>query len=185
MSKINMKTHSRGGYKIPGRSEPLTHIPKSQKKEWAVAKLGRSIENAFSTGDKIMIFTFSSPKLNAECALMYTPVSSRLQEITCRLGDYLHFSNGNFDPGLTWWNHLRDILDEGYGELLLANSGELVGVPLLHRTTGRINVRAVIPKGDPRENFIAELTTSGEGHVINVQFIEPSTSKKTFGIEEN
>ena len=66
--------------------EPLEHIPKSQKKEWAIAKLGLSIENAFRTGDKIMIFTVRSPRLDAECTLMYIPVSSRLQEIACRLG---------------------------------------------------------------------------------------------------
>jgi hypothetical protein len=58
--------------------DPLDHIPKSQKKEWAIPKLGLSIENAFRTGDKIMLFTVRSRKQNAEYTLMYTPVSSRL-----------------------------------------------------------------------------------------------------------
>ncbi|PTR06309.1 hypothetical protein C8R32_11123 [Nitrosospira sp. Nsp5] len=165
--------------------EPLEHIPKSQKKEWAIAKLARSIEKAFRVGDKIMIFTVRSHRLDTECTLMYTPVSSRLQEVTNRLGVYLHFPKDNSVPDPTWWNHLRELICEGYGELLLANSGELIGLPLLHKPTGRINVRAVIPNGDPRENFIAELVASGEAHVINVQYIEPRPGKKIFGIDGN
>jgi hypothetical protein len=155
--------------------DPLDHIPKSQKKEWAIAKLGLSIENAFRAGDKIMIFTVRFPKQNTECTLMYTPVSSRLQGIACRLGDYLHLPKANIVKDSTWWNNLRELVHEGYGELLL---------PLLHMPTGQTNVRAVIPEGDPRRNLIAELAVSGEAHVINVQYIEPLPGKKTFGLDE-
>lgn len=42
--------------------ETIGHIPKAQKKEWAVAKLGRSIETAYRSGDKIMIFTITFPE---------------------------------------------------------------------------------------------------------------------------
>ena len=164
--------------------EPLDHIPKSQKKEWSVAKLGRSIETVFRSGDKIMIFTVRSAKLDAECTLMYIPVSSRLQEIASRLGDYLHFPKGNSVDDPSWWTRLRELMREGYGELLLANSGELVGLPLLHKPTGRINVRAVFAQGDPRSDFIAKLALSGEAHVIAVQYIEPVPGKKTLYLDE-
>jgi hypothetical protein len=164
--------------------EPLEHIPKSQKKEWAIAKLGLSIENAFRTGDKIMIFTVRSARLDAECTLMYIPVSSRLQEIACRLGDYLHVPKRSSVEDAAWWGNLRELLEEGYGELRLANSGELIGLPLLHKTTGQTNVRAVIPAGDPRSSFLAEIAVSGDAHVTSVQYIEPLPGKKTFGVEE-
>lgn len=164
--------------------DPLDDIPKSQKNEWAIAKLGLSIENAFRTGDKIMIFTVRFPKQKAECTLMYTPVSSRLQYIACRLGDYLHLPKANNVKDSTWWNSFRELIYEGYGELLLANSGELIGLPLLHKPTGQTKVRAVIPEGDPRRNLIHELAVSGEAQVIYVQYIEPFPGKKTFGFDE-
>lgn len=164
--------------------DPLDHIPKSQKKEWAIPKLGLSIKNTFRTGDKIMLFTVRSPKQNAECTLMYTPVSSRLQDIACRLGDYLHLPKANIVKDSSWWKNLRELIHEGYGELLLANSGELIGLPLLHKHTGKMNVRAVIPENDPRRNLIAELAISGEAQVVRVQYIEPLPGKKTFGFDE-
>lgn len=164
--------------------EPLEHIPNSQKKEWVIAKLGLSIENAFRTGDKIMIFTLCSPKLETPCKLMYTPVSSRLQHIARRLGDYLHLPKRTSVEDATWWSNLRELIHEGYGELLLANSGELIGLPLLHKPTGQTKVRVVIGENDPRRNFIAEMAISGEARVINVQYIEPLPGKKTFGLDE-
>ncbi|OJY13203.1 MAG: hypothetical protein BGO99_09380 [Nitrosospira sp. 56-18] len=163
--------------------EPLEHIPKSQKKEWAIAKLGLSIQNAFQTGDKIMIFTVRSRSQDEECTLIYTPVSSRLQQIACRLGDYLHLPKDNSVENMGWWDSLRELIDEGYGELLLANSGELIGLPLLHKRTGQTKVRAVIAEDDPRRKFLAEIAESGEVHVISVQYIEPRSGKKTFGID--
>jgi len=82
-----------------------------------------------------------------------------------------------------WWDSLRELIDEGYGELLLANSGELIGLPLLHKRTGQTKVRAVIAEDDPRRKFLAEIAESGEVHVISVQYIEPRSGKKTFGID--
>jgi hypothetical protein len=131
-----------------------------------------------------MIFTVRSPRLNVEFTLMYTPVSSRLQEIACRLGDYLHLPKTNSVEDSTWWNNLRELIHEGYGELLLANSGELLGLPLLHNPTGQTKVRAAVAEGDPRRSFIAQMAISGEAPVISVQYIEPLTGKKTFGLDE-
>ena len=72
--------------------ETIEHIPKSQRKEWAVAKLGRSIESAYRTGDKMMLFTIRLPEESSEFQLLYTPVTKRLQDIANRLGDFPHAS---------------------------------------------------------------------------------------------
>lgn len=156
------------------------HVSKSEKKEWAVAKLGKSIERAFRSGDKIMVFTVSCERLGTQCAFLYTPVSSRLQEIVRRLGDVLHFPKSEVAERPEWWGALRALVSEGYAELLLANSGELLGLPMLHKATGRLNLQAVLTEDDPRRHFISQLATSGEQHKLSVQYIDPIPGTKTF-----
>ena len=47
--------------------EAIDGIPESEKKQWHVAKLGRSLETAYRTGDKVMNFVFTSEKTAARC----------------------------------------------------------------------------------------------------------------------
>lgn len=159
--------------------ETIEHIPKAQKKEWAVAKLGRSIQSAYRTGDKIMIFTIRFPEDGAELRLLYTPVTKRLQDIAKRLGDFLHVPRGTPMDEVKWWKTLRALLDEAYPLFMLANSGELIGLPLLHRPTGRIKAHIVIEGNDARSALASRLS-EGATHVLSVQYIDPIPSTFTF-----
>lgn len=160
--------------------QAIEHIPKSKKKEWAVAKLRRSIESAYKTGDKIMIFTIHFPEDGKELALLYTPVTKRLQDIAERVGDYLHYPT---KPELVdkagWWKELRRLLDEAYPLLMLANSGELIGLPLIHRPTGRVKMQAIILENDPRFGLMSRLQ-KGAQHKISLQYIDPIPGSFSF-----
>ena len=162
--------------------ETIEHIPKAQKKEWAVAKLGRSIQSAYRTGDKIMIFTIHFPEDGAELHLLYTPVTKRLQDIAKRLGDFLHVPRDGHMTEARWWKALRALLDEAFPLLMLANSGELVGLPLLHRPTGRVTARIVI-EGDDARSALASRLINGAKHVISLQYIDPIPG--TFAFYDN
>lgn len=152
--------------------ETIEHIPKSQKKEWAVAKLGRSLESAYRTGDKIMIFTICLPSEQVEIELLYTPVTKRLQEIANRVGDYLHVVRKELVCDPKWWSDLRSLLKEAYPLLKLANAGQLVGLPLLHRPTGNINIRVVFEGADDC-NALASKLVQGGTHIVSVRYIDP------------
>lgn len=157
----------------------IDHLPKSQKNEWKVAKLGRSIESAYQTGDKIMIFTIRFPEDGAELKLLYTPVSERLRDIAERLGDFLHAKNHTQADKPEWWIELRKYLDEAYPLLMLATSGELVGLPLIHEPSGRVKAQAVIQSGDPRQELMSRLI-KGSKHVISLMHIDPVPGSFTF-----
>jgi hypothetical protein len=151
--------------------ETIDHIPNVQKKDWAVVKLGRSIESVYRTGDKIMIFTITFPEDGAQLRMTYTPVSKRLQDIANRVGDYLHAIKPEYieEPG--WWQKLRDLLTEACPLLKLANSGELVGLPLIHRPTKRMNVHALFADEDPRREMLSRFT-QGAAHKVRIEYID-------------
>lgn len=159
--------------------ETIDHIPKNQKKDWAVAKLGRSIETAYRTGDKIMIFTIQFPEDGEQLQLMYTPVSKRLQELAKRFGDYLHAPHEETVVNTVWWQQLRNLLKEAYPLLMLANGGDLIGLPLIHRPTKRMSVRVVFKEEDPRYKLLARLT-QGATHKVTINYIEPVPGSFTF-----
>ncbi len=152
--------------------ETIDHIPKNQKKEWAVAKLGRSIESAYKTGDKIMIFTIHFPEDGEQLQLMYTPVTKRLRELAERFGDYLHAPRDEAVKNTVWWGQLRNLLQEAYPLLMLANGGDLIGLPLIHLPTKRMNVRTVIKNEDPRSKLLTRFT-QGATHTVSVIYIDP------------
>lgn len=159
--------------------ETIDHIPKAQKKEWAVAKLGRSLETAYRSGDKIMIFTIIFPEDGAQFQLMYIPVSKRLQDIANRLGDYLHVPKADAAENQARWKQLRELLTEAYPLLKLATSGELIGLPLIHRPTNRLNARVLISGDDPRSALLPRIT-QGAQHTLTVEYIEPVPGSFTF-----
>lgn len=159
--------------------DTIDHIPKAQKKEWAVAKLGRSIESAYRTGDKIMIFTIIFSEDGAQLQLMYTPVSKRLQDIAKRLGDYLHAPRPSEIENPAWWQQLRNLLAEAYPLLKLACTGELVGLPLIHRPTNRLKAQVLLSSDDPRSVFLPRIT-QGAQHTLRVEYIEPIPGSFTF-----
>jgi hypothetical protein len=152
--------------------ETIDHIPNRQKKEWAVAKLGRSIESAYRTGDKIMIFVLVFPEDGVQLRLMYTPVSKRLRDIASQLGDFLHAPKFDVVENDAWWNQLKALLREAYPLFRIATSGELIGLPLIHRPTNRVNVRAFLTADDPRCLLLPRLE-AGATHILTVEYIDP------------
>ncbi len=153
--------------------ETIDGIPESEKKQWHVAKLGRSLENAYRTGDKVMIFVFAFPEDGSQMQLTYTPVMARLQKIVEQLGDYMHAAKPAraAEPG--WIDNLRGLLNEAYPLLLLATSGELVGLPLVNEDTGKLKVNAVLTQGDPRAVLLTRMM-EGARPTIAIIDIEPA-----------
>ncbi len=145
-------------------------IPKSQRKNWEVAKLGRSLETAYRAGDKMMVFTFQTADGHAS-TLLYTPVVKRLRDIVERLGQFIHAPAIGATVDAAWRRTLREHLDEALPLLLLACQGQLLGMPLMHKETRRLHVRVRIAEGDPR---LAALRAQLDANVkIDIAYIDP------------
>ncbi|MCX7293696.1 hypothetical protein [Janthinobacterium sp.] len=150
--------------------EPLAHIPKSQKKEWSVLKLGKSIDNAFTIKDKIASFTICFENPIVEIELQYRPVSSRLQEIAKRVGDYLHFPNEKEVGREDWIKELQDLVQEGVLWLEFAEGGDLYGMPLINTKTKQTDVRVKLSGDDPHHELLKRMKT-GEVHQLKVDYL--------------
>lgn len=147
---------------------PLEHIPKTQKNEWSVVKLGKSLNKAFQMNDHLALITIYLSNEGEHFTLRYVPVSTRLQSIANRLGDWLHFP-GNRADDLDWWKELLQLLQEGLAWLEYANSSDLCGLPLLNSKTKQTSLAAVLRAGDPRIEQVNRLIQGG-GHTIQVDY---------------
>src|ERR1700761_2042601 len=52
--------------------QQIEHIPQREKKHWEIAKLRRSLNNAYKTGDKAMLWTTIFRADGASVTLLYT-----------------------------------------------------------------------------------------------------------------
>jgi hypothetical protein len=69
----------------------------------------------------------------------YTPVSSELQKMAEKVGDYLHSQRSYHSEKDEFWEDFRNFLEQMYRELEKANLGNMVGVPLLKPGTNEVN----------------------------------------------
>ena len=101
------------------------------------------------------------------------PVMARLQKIVEMLGDYMHAAKPAraAEPG--WIDNLRSLLNESYPLLLLATSGELVGLPLVNDETGKLKVNAALMAGDPRAALLNRMM-EGARPGISIMNIDPA-----------
>lgn len=117
------------------------HISNKKKKGWQIAKLGRAVEQAFQTGDKVVEITAIEPDSNEIIACFYyTPVKAALRKKAQRLGLYLHAIKEKKVLNEEWWSTFRILLKQIIKELGEATEGMLLGPPLIQRSTGQVNM---------------------------------------------
>lgn len=100
-------------------------VSKSQATQWEIKKLARTLDQAFGLGDSILL-VFVNMNDGRSCQFMYAPVSSRLQEVGKRCGDYLHALRPDRTSTEGFWAELRKLITEGCGLLDLACSSEIL-----------------------------------------------------------
>jgi len=148
---------------------PLDHVPRAQKKEYSVVKLGRTVDNVFPLKEQIALFTICFPDGGEEVTLRYVPVPKRLQDIAARGGDSLHYPGERNANDPMWWRRLREMIVEGYEWFSYVAAGDLMGMPLLNRKTKQSNLRIFMLDDDPRSLFLKRLALGAE-HKIRVGY---------------
>ena len=100
-------------------------ISKTQAEHWEIKKLSRTLDEAFGLGDSLLIVLVTMNDGRA-CQFMYAPVSTRLQEIAKRCGDYLRAIHPDRVDKTEFWTKLRSMVEEGCHLLNLACSSEIL-----------------------------------------------------------
>ena len=145
--------------------EHALDVPKRQKCEWAIAKLGLSVDRAcqFEKVARVEIRDRESGTLLLR--VVYTPVSKELRKLGARLGKFLHAIEFR-DPRDEWWGILRTTLEVGCHLLEEAVEGELLGPPLMNRKTGETWMPMNVPEGV----VVSEVFKKGSEHFLDVRY---------------
>ncbi|MES2634902.1 MAG: hypothetical protein V4669_18170 [Pseudomonadota bacterium] len=146
----------------------------AQRRQWKVVHLANTLQTVkWSNGDDVLVMLCHLKDPDETFELHYFPVTKRLTETVGRLGDFLHRNERLVSDQAAVHRELTTLVKEGYGDLLMASSGELLGLPQLDPKTGSLNVILKFPNGDPRAAALQEAFKSGRQYRIDWVTITP------------
>ncbi|NOZ11253.1 MAG: hypothetical protein GXP09_09480 [Gammaproteobacteria bacterium] len=152
--------------------EVWEHISKKKKKGWRIAEMGRNVEKAFKTGNKIVRWAVHDKSTNELIVcLYYTPVTSALKKSGEKLGNYLHSMKRYKVHTDQFWLRFRNDLESAYEKLAIANTGTLLGPPLMKSGTGQVDMKVELPTEGQLENPLTSIMKAGKEIKINVSYI--------------
>jgi hypothetical protein len=138
-------------------------VSKAQLAHYEIKKLSKTVHEAFGLGDTFL-FVFLQLADGRVGRFTYLPVTSQLQSIAARLGDYLHAVPHERAMSEHFWAELRSMLTEGCGLLELACSSELLRPTLEH------GLHFCLPADDPRTKIVTDYIGGMEGTFKTVTF---------------
>lgn len=131
-------------------------VSKTQLGHYEIRKLSKTVYEAFGLGDTFLIVFLELVDGRAG-QFMYAPVTTQLQAIAARLGDYLHAVPHETIVADGFWENLRSQLTEGCGLLELACSSEVL------RPTFDQGLHFCLPPDDSRVTIITDYMNGTEG----------------------
>lgn len=140
-------------------------VSKAQLGQYEIRKLSKTVYEAFGLGDTFLLVLLQLVDGRVG-QFTYAPVSSQLQDIAARLGDYLHAVPHERVVADGFWTELRSMLTEGCGLLELACSSELL------RPTFEHGLHFCLPPGDPRIEIVRDYQAGVQG-TFRTATIEP------------
>lgn len=146
----------------------------AQRRQWRVVHLASTLQAVkWSNGDDVLVMLYHLKDPDETFELHYFPVTKRLTETVGRLGDFLHRNERLVSDQATVHRELTTLVKEGYGDLLMASSGELLGLPQVDPKTGSVNVILTFPDGDPRATALQKSFKSGRKYHVDWFTITP------------
>jgi hypothetical protein len=126
-------------YVVKGQADGIS----LRKIPWQIEKLKKILAGSSEIHDKRFVFTFTHPKTGEKHFAIYNPVSSKLQKIAEKLGDFLHCVDQNRVSKSSFFSDFRQLVKQGIEELALATAGTLIAPPV----TGPGKMRFKFEKG--------------------------------------
>lgn len=158
--------------------EVWDHISKKKKKGWRIADIGKNVEAAFKSGDKIIrwaVYHEESGKLML--SLYYTPVTSKLKKDGQKLGNYLHSMKKCKKSTDPYWLRFRSELEKTYMQLKIANTGTLLGPPLMKPGTGSVDMKLEIPPETDTGTMVNSIMKKGKKIKVEVSYLNKLPGK--------
>ena len=145
-------------------------VSKTQLAHYEIRKLSKTVNEAFGLGDTFLLI-FLQLDDGRTGQFTYAPVTSRLQEIASRLGDYLHAVPHERATGKPFWAELRSLLSEGCTLLELACASEVI------RPTFEQGIHLCLSLEDPRNQIVEDYMrgTAGTFRTVTLSPAGPMT----------
>jgi hypothetical protein len=140
-------------------------ISKTQMGHYEIRKLSKTVQEAFGLGDRFLL-VFLQLVDGRIGQFTYAPVTTQLQNIAARLGEYLHAVPHEKAVAVGFWTELQSMLTEGCGLLELACSSEVL------RPTFNHGLHFCLSPGDPRIEIVMDYQRGVQGSFRTV-IIEP------------
>ena len=138
-------------------------VSKSQLGHYEIRKLSKTVHEAFGLGDSFL-FVFLELVDGRVGQFTYAPVTTQLQAIAARLGDYLHAVPHDRVTADGFWSELRSQLTEGCGLLELACSSEVLRPTIEH------GIHFTLSPEDPRVAIVTDYMNGIEGRFRTATF---------------
>jgi hypothetical protein len=150
--------------------EVWEHISKKRKKGWRIAEMGRNVEAAFRLGDKTVRWAIHERKTSAPIICLYhTPVTASLRKNGQELGNYLHAMKRHREPEDPWWERFATLVARTMSSLQVANTGTLLGPPLIKTGTSQVDMRVEIPPGTDGRAILDSIV--GRNLTVDVKYL--------------
>ncbi len=152
--------------------EAWEHISKKKKKGWRIAEMGRNVEESFKTGNKIVRWAVHDKKTDELIiCLYYTPVTVALKKSSEKIGNYLHSMKRYKSSSDQFWLKFRNDLESTCVKLAVANTGTLLGPPLMKGSSGQVDMKIELPDGEQSKNLLGYIMNTGKEIKVNVTYI--------------
>ncbi|NSX14940.1 hypothetical protein HTY52_12730 [Cupriavidus taiwanensis] len=147
------------------------HISKSKKKGWKISEIARNLESEFKLQNKTIRWA-AHHKVTGELlsCLYHTPVSPVLQDCGEKLGNYLHSMKQSRQMNDPWWTDFRHLLSSSSAKLREANTGTLLGPPLMK--VGSNEVRMQIEIHDRSNPSMPLLDMKGAPFISRIDYLD-------------
>jgi len=146
-------------------------VSRRKAEEWEIKNLARTLEQAFALGDSLL-WVFLTLEDGRSCQFMYAPVSTRLQDIGKRCGDYLHAIRPERVERESFWVELREMVKEGCGLLELACASEIL------RPTVETGLHFSLKPEDPRVAIVQDYLAGAQAKLTTATLTP--TSRMTY-----
>lgn len=126
--------------------EVWEHVSERRKKGWRISDLAKGLEEAFSSNPRIVRWAVRDRTTNQPITFFYyTPVTDQLKRDGEKLGNYLHSKKAYNAPDDEYWAGLKAELTAIAGRLQDANTGTLLGPPLMRPNTKLADTKLELP----------------------------------------
>ncbi|VVE51094.1 hypothetical protein PCA20602_04708 [Pandoraea capi] len=142
-------------------------IVKMRKGMWEIAKIGKNLDQAFRTGQKICEFSIQTT--DRIYSVFFGPVGKDLRAIGMRLAACLHSAQNPKAYSDEWWHVLEADLRRGIELLSVSCACAVMGPPMLNAATRQMSMNIYPDIRDERSIEFVEVTkASGIGSVHNI-----------------